>query len=162
MIFDMPIFTNIVLPFFLIFFVLFAILQKSKFLGEGKLQIDAVVAAVVGLLLIGVPAPRNIIIGIMPWMTVGVAVILVFFILYGFVAGDLSKADKWMKVTFGILAGLFTIGVVLYVTGFGQTITSWLMSDSGGDIWMNFLVVALIIGAVAVAVLGGKDKKKKD
>jgi hypothetical protein len=102
------------LPFLLVFVVVFAILQKSKILGEGKAQIDAIVALVIGLLLIGLPQPRNIIVGIMPWMAVGVAVILVFLILYGFVAGDLSQAKPWMKITFGILAGIFTIVIVLF------------------------------------------------
>ncbi len=151
--------TGILAPLFLVFVVVFAILQKSKILGEGKSQIDAIVAFVAGLLLVAVPGPRNIIIGIMPWMTVGVAVILVFFILYGFVAGDLSKSPNWMKAIFGVLAALFTIGVVLYVTGFGNTISSWFSGGNGTDIFMNVLVTAIIGGAVAVAVLGGKKKK---
>ena len=162
MILNHPFFTEGLLPFLLVFFLVFAILQKSKVLGEGKFQIDGVVALVVGLLLIGVPGPRNIIVGIMPWMTVGVAVILVFFILYGFVAGDLSKAEGWMKVTFGILAGLFTLGVVLYVTGFGKTILDWFSSSGSSEVWMNVLMIILIGGVVAVAVLSGKEKKKKD
>ena len=104
MIFDNPFFTEMLLPFLLIFVVVFAILQKSKILGEGKAQIDALVALAIGLILIGVPGPRDIIVGIMPWMAVGVAVILTFLILYGFVAGDLSgaKTPVWMKIVFGV------------------------------------------------------------
>jgi hypothetical protein len=151
--------TEIIAPLVLVFVVLFAILQKSKILGEGKNTMDAIVALSIGLLLVIVPGPRNIIVGMMPWMTVGVAVILVFFILYGFVAGDLSKSSNWMKVVFGVLAALFTIGVVLYVTGFGNTISSWFAGGNGSDVLMNVLVTAIIGGAVAVAVLGGKKKK---
>ena len=155
-------FTEMLLPFLLVFVVVFAILQKSKILGEGKAQIDAMVALVIGLLLIGIRQPREIIVGIMPWMAVGIAVILVFLILYGFVAGDLSKAPDWMKITFGILAGLFTLAVVLYISGFGSIIMGWLSGSGGSDIWMNVLMIILVIGAVLVAVMSGKRKKDSD
>ena len=155
-------FTEMLLPFLLVFVVVFAILQKSKILGDGKAQIDAIVSLVVGLILIGVPQPRNIIVGIMPWMAVGIAVILVFLILYGFVAGDLSKAPDWMKVTFGILAGLFTLAVVLSVSGLGSIILDWLSGSGSSDVWMNVVMIVLVIGAVVVAVAGGKKKKSSD
>ena len=159
MIFDNPFFTEMLLPFLLVFVVVFAILQKSKILGDGKAQIDAIVALVIGLILIGVPQPRNIIVGLMPWMAVGVAVILVFLILYGFVAGDLSSAPDWMKITFGILAGLFTIGIVLYISGVGANILDWFSRSGSSDIWVNVVMILLIIGAMAVAIVSGKKKK---
>jgi hypothetical protein len=149
-------FTEMLLPFLLVFVVVFAILQKSKILGEGKAQIDAMVALVIGLLLIGVPRPRGIIVGLMPWMAVGVAVILIFLIMYGFVAGDLSKAPDWMKVTFGILAGIFTIAVVLYVSGLGNVILDWFSGAGSSDIWVNAVMILLIIGAMAVAIMSGR------
>lgn len=42
--------TEIMLPFLLIFVIIFAILQKIKILGEGKKNLNIVVAIVVGLL----------------------------------------------------------------------------------------------------------------
>lgn len=156
MIFDNPFFTEMLLPFLLVFVVMFAILQKSKILGEGRAQMDAIVALVLGLILIGVPAPRDFIVGILPWLAVGVAVILVFLILYGFVAGDLSRMGeiKWIKILMAILAGVFTIGIVLYVSGLGNKIVDWFGASS--DIWMNVLMIALVVGVVLVALFGGK------
>ena len=75
-IFDNPFFTEMLLPFLLVFVVVFAILQKSKVLANT--QVDAIVGLVIGLILIGVPGPRDIVVGIMPWLAVGIAVILVF------------------------------------------------------------------------------------
>ncbi|MEI6058593.1 MAG: hypothetical protein WCP89_02370 [archaeon] len=156
MIFDNPIFTEMILPFLLVFVLIFAILQKSKILGEGKAQIDALVGLAVGLIVIGFPVPRNIIVNLMPWMAVGVSVILVFLILYGFVAGDLSgdKVPTWMKVTFGILAGLFVIGVVMYVTGLWNYVLGGF--SFGSELWMNVALIAIIVGAMIVAVTGAK------
>jgi len=154
-------FTEMLLPFLLVFVVVFAILRKSKILGgEEAIQIDAIVGLVVGLILIGVPGPRDIIVGLMPWMAVGIAIILVFMILYGFVAGDLSseKMPKGLRIGFGVLAGIFTVGVVLYVTGWGDLV--WDSFEVNSDIWMNVVMIALVLGAVAVAVFGGKGGDK--
>ncbi len=155
--------TEAVLPFLLVFVVVFAILQKSKILGEDKSQIDSMVALAIALILIGVETPRNIVVDLMPWLAVGVAVILVFLILYGFVAGDLSgnNTPDWMKNTFGILAAVFTVGVILYVTGLSSIIGTW-FEGSGESGWlMNGILIVLVIVAMWVAVSGGKGKKKK-
>jgi hypothetical protein len=161
MIFDNPFFVEMLLPFLLVFVVVFAILQKSKILGEGKTQIDAIVGLVIGLILIGVPGPREIVVGVMPWLAVGIAVILVFLILYGFVAGDLSGMgeNKWIKIVMGVLAGVFTIGVVLYVSGLGGSITSAFASGAENGFWMNVVMIVLIIGAFLIAVFGTKKKE---
>ena len=71
-------------------------------------------------------------------------------------AGDLSSAPKWMKVTFGILAGLFTLGVVLYVTGAWNYFIEMFEGSGDSSIWMNVVMIGLVIGAVVVAVVSGK------
>ncbi|MFA4960932.1 MAG: hypothetical protein WC548_04695 [Candidatus Pacearchaeota archaeon] len=154
--------STMLLPFLLTFVVVFAVLQKSKVLGDGKSQIDAMVAFVIGLILIGFPQPREIVVGLMPWIAVGVSVILVFMILYGFVAGDLSKAPDWMKITFGILAGIFTLGVVLGVTGLGSTIINYFNGTGNSDIWMALVMLILIVGAAIIVMRGSKGKEKKE
>ena len=138
------------------FVVVFAILQKSKVLGEGKAQADAMVGMVIGLILIGVPASRDLMVSIISWMPVALAVLLVFLILYGFIAGDLSSIPDPLKYTLGTLAGLFTVGVVLSVSGVGSGI--WDSFGGNSDIWMNVLMIALVLGVVAVAVFGNKNK----
>ncbi|MBU3923695.1 MAG: hypothetical protein KJ592_02155 [Nanoarchaeota archaeon] len=159
MIFDSPFFTEMLLPFLLVFVVVFAILQKTKVLGEGKAQIDALVGLVVGLILIGVPGPRDFVVGVMPWLAVGVAVLLVFLILYGFVAGDLSqmgKSKKWVLPLFGVMVFIFVAGVVLYVGGLWDNVLGLFTDAANSAFWMNVVMVVLIVGAMAVAVFGGK------
>jgi len=155
-------FTEGVLPFLLIFVVIFAILQKSKILGEGKSQIDSLIALAVALILISAEGPRTIVVDLMPWLSVGVAVMLVFLILYGFVGGDLSggNAPEWMKWTFGILAGIFTIGVVLYVTGLSSGIVNWFEGVGDSSWLMNGVVIILVIVAMVVAVRGGDGPRR--
>ena len=154
---------TMLLPFLLIFVVVFAILQKSKILGDGKAQMDAMVAFVIGLILIGFPQPRDIVVALMPWIAVGVAVILVFLILYGFVAGDLSgdKMPKWIKTSVAILAVIFTAGVVLYVTGLGTILKNLFSVGSNSGFWTDVIVAILVIGAMAWVVIGSKPKEEK-
>ena len=159
MIFDNAIFTEMLLPFLLVFVLMFAILQKSKILGEGKAQIDALVSLAVALILIGVPGPRNIVVNLMPWLAVGAATILVFLILYGFVAGDLKEGPKWMKLVFGILAGVFVLGVLVYITGLWVPLQEFFAGNSGNEWIMNILLIVIIGGAMAVAIATGKKSK---
>lgn len=159
MIFEHPFFTEGVLPFVLVFVLMFAILEKTKVLGDGKTQIDAIVALVLGLILIVTPGPRDMIVGILPWLAVGVAVILTFMILYGFVAGDLTddkNVSKGMKITFGVLAAIFVVTVVMIVTGLWGSITGIFSGSSGNSLLLNILFIAVIAGVVIVALKGGK------
>jgi hypothetical protein len=161
MIFENVFFTEMLLPFLLVFVVVFAILQNSKILGVGKAQVDAIVGMVVGLIAIGYGYQTGIIVSLMAWMAVGVAIILVFMILYGFVAGDLSddkNMPKGLKYTFGGLAAVFTIGVVLFVTGLGSKI--WDSFGGFSEIWMNVVMIVLVLGAMAVAIWGNKKEDK--
>jgi len=152
---DSPLFTEMILPFLLVFVLIFAILQKSKVLGEGKAQIDALISLAIALILIGVPVARDVIVGIIPWLAVGVAVILVFMILYGFAAGDLKTGETWMKIVFGILAGLFVIGTVIYVTGLWDSVSG--IFSGGSDLWANIVIIIIVVGAVAFAIASGKS-----
>lgn len=156
--FDTALFMNGILPFLLVFVLIFAILQKSKILGEGKSQIDALISLVIALILIIFPVPRGFIVTLMPWLAVGAVVILIFFILYGFVAGDLSGdgMPRGLKITFGILAGIFTLGLVVYFTGVWDSISSGAGSFLDSELFMSLVMIVIIGGAVAVAVFTGK------
>jgi hypothetical protein len=162
MIFEHPFFAEMLLPFLLVFVLVFAILQKSKLLGDGKAQMDAIVGFVVGLILIGFPQPREILVGIMPWMAVGLAVLLVFFILYGFVAGDLSGSNiaPWMKNVSAGLAGFFTLAVVLSISGLGQKILDSFLGEGTSEFWMSGLLIVVVVAVVLVAMFGGKKDGK--
>jgi peptidoglycan/LPS O-acetylase OafA/YrhL len=156
MILDSPILTEMILPFLLVFVLIFAILQKSEILGKGKSQMDSLIALVVGLILIAFPAPRDIIVNLMPWLGVGAVALLVFFLLYAFVGGKSAIGQKWQKIVFGILIGVFVLGVLAYVTGSWESISDFFSSSD--DIWSNILFVVIIAGVLTIAIsTGGKS-----
>jgi hypothetical protein len=160
--FTSPIFVEGILPFLLVFVVVFAILQKSEVLGKGKAQIDALVSLALGLLLLGVPAARNFIVNFVPWIAVGVVVLLVFLILYGFVGGKLDGNAKWMKITFGILAGIFILALVIYFSGAWENFAAFNISEDTRSTIFMVMIIGGAIWIVLAATAEKKGDKKKD
>jgi hypothetical protein len=162
-IFEHP-FSELILPFILIFVMVFAILQKSKLLGEGKKQVDALVALAIGLILIITPPARIFIVKFVPWLAVALAVMLVFLVLYGFVAEEKWKSQKWVLIVFGILAGLFVIIIAIYASGYWDTLRGWFSGAFDSSLVMNIVLIAIVIAVVLIAVLtaknGGSTEKK--
>ncbi len=162
LLFASDLFTQGVLPFLLVFVLIFAILQKTKILGEGKTQIDALISLAIALILIGMPAPRDYIVNMMPWLAVALVVLLVFMLIYGFVATgpDPKKGlemPEWVPKTVLWIAAIFVILLVLNITGYMTTVKSWF--TDGNDMWANVLVIAAVIAGMWIAINGGKPTK---
>ena len=69
------------LVFVLVFTLVYAVLQKSKILGDGKNSADALVALAVGLIVSTVGYATDIIRRLVPFLGVSLVVILVFLLL---------------------------------------------------------------------------------
>lgn len=154
--FAAEIFTKGILPFLLVFVLVFAILQRSKILGEGKSKIDALVSLAIALILIGVPQPRNLIVNIMPWLAVALVVLFVIITIYGF-TGELEKdkgikLPKWFNKSLIVVAIVFVAILVLVFSG-GWT---YLKSISSSSIVSNVILI-VVIGIVLWVAIGNKD-----
>ncbi len=158
------IFAELILPFLLLFTVFFAVLDKSKIFGEGKRQINAIVSLVLALIFVAFSYAKGIIVKLVPFTAVMIIIILIFMLLYGFVAGGKEKEGfvmpKGLKITFGIIIGISMIIAIMWATGTWDTIYNSIISGAGaGKIWANVLFAAIIIGAMVVVIAsGGKSK----
>lgn len=158
-----PFIRDIILPFLLVFAIMFAILQKSEILGKGKKQTDAIVALVVGLMVIAVGSVTNIITSLVPFLAAGLVVLLAFFLLWGFAyregVFDVHKNVQWL---IGGIAAVAVVVATLYYTG-GLDYVSALVSGGGSSWATNILFVVLVIIAIAVVVGfgGGAAKSEK-
>ncbi len=165
-IFTHPVFVETVLPFLLMFTLIFAVLQKTKILGEGKRQIDAIVALAIALIFVSFGRATDIVVRMIPVLGIALVVILIFMILLGSVYSPGSFEMKgWMKVVVGLLAALVVAGTVLILTGGLDYVVSFIYSGGNVGILVNLVLIAIIIGAIAAVVLGGgkdKDGKGKD
>jgi hypothetical protein len=153
-------FKEFLVPFFLIWTILFAILQKTKLLGEGKMQLDAIVSGTIGLIFIGALYPKQVVGNMMLFLTVAIVVIFVTLLLWGFAAGgDFSKplSSSGMKWFFGILIGLSVIVALLYFTGYSSGISELLYAqDWSSSFWTNLFFI-LIVAIVLAFVLKKKS-----
>lgn len=156
--FDSILFTEVLIPFLLVFVLVFAVLQKTKILGDGKKQIDAMVSLALGLILIAVPKARNFITNITPWLAVGLVVILIYLLLFGFVGSDLKNGiqlEKWQKTTFASLAAIFVVALVLVYSGVWDKIFN---GTSGTESWLPTIIFIVVIIAAMIIALGGKKE----
>lgn len=148
-IFDYSLFSQILPAFLLIFVLVFAILQKAKIVSE-EAKTNLLISLAVALMFIFVPFARNFVVGIMPFLAIALAVMLAFFIMWGFVAGDQWNQNKWIKPVFGALIGIFLLGVVLYVSGWWNLIQDNFYGVLGPNGWAVIILVVIIVGAIAL------------
>jgi len=155
-IFTNPLFSQVILPFLLVFVLVFAILDKTKLLGDGKRQINAIISLVIAVLFLGFSQAVGIVVNLMPVLAVVLVVILVFYLILGFVFNDAGglRVNNGIKIAGGILAFLILIVAVLVVTDFWNKLLDFFKGGSG---WLSTLIMVLVIaGALAVVLATGK------
>jgi len=160
-IFAQPIFMDYILPFLLVFTLTFAVLDKTKLLGEGKRQINAIISLVIGLILIAFPYAQGIIVKLIPFLAVALVILFIFMLMYGFAMGkkEGDVLDKGVKIALGIIVGLAVIVAVLWATGAWDKVYDTLVGgSSSSQIWMNILLIAIIGGAMAIVLSTGGKK----
>jgi hypothetical protein len=159
-----PLVFEIILPFLLVFTVVFAILQKTRILGEGKKQIDAIVALVVGLIVVSYGYATNIITSLVPFLAVSAIVILIFLLLSGMVFKEgefYTKIHQRVNITIGVLAAIGVIIATLVATGGWNYLINRFYGDQSA-IFSNVLFIVVIIAAVLVVGMGKSGDKKEE
>ncbi len=161
-IFQGGIFTRFILPFFLVFFVVFAILEKTKFFGENKKQINAMISFVIGLIFVSVLYPTLVVTNLILFLTVALVCVFVIMLLWGFVHGDIKegfKPEPWMKTTLAIVLGVAFIVAIIWATGFYDKIFGIVFNQSWSNaFWTNLAFIGAIAIALALVLAKTKDK----
>ena len=160
-IFSYPIIREVILPFLLVFTLVFAILEKTKMLGEGKRQINAIISFVIGVILIGFAYPTGIIVKLVPFLVVCLVILFVFMLIYGFISGkkEGDVLNKGLKITLGIIFGIAVIIAVIVATGVWDNIyTALVEGQYAGEFWVSVLFLAIIGGAMTVVLATGRKK----
>lgn len=159
-IFQYAIFQDFILPFFLAFTLVFAVLERSKILGEDSKRLNAIIALVVGLVFVTAAFPQAVISNIILFLTVSLIVVFVVLLLWGFVFGETGKAfvpEKWMKRILVALVGAGLVLVLVWTAGANTGFLDWLISrEWTGTFWTNFLFIVVVAVALALAVTSQK------
>ena len=140
-----------VIPFLLIFAVVFAILKKTKILGDENDGILAIIAVALGLLSLQFDMVSEFFAVIFPRFGVGVSIFLVAMIFLGFFFPDRDAkkgvVSKW-------IGGVVAAFVLLW------SFDSWgEWSQFGFGSWFNDNFWAIVIVGVIVATIMGVTKK---
>lgn len=143
-----------VLVFVLVFALLFAILQRSKLFGEGKSQVDMLVAGAAALLVLSAGYALNIITQLIPFLAVCLVVIFVFILLIGLFFEKEFKPSEGMRNTAIVVAILAVVIALLNFTNSYDAIVEWIMQHQ--TIMGNVVLIAVVIGAVALALRKGE------
>ena len=151
-----------ILPFTLVFFVLFAILEKTKVLGDGKHTVNAWVSAIIGLIFVSAVFPKEVIGNLILFLTIAMIVIFVSLLLWGFVSGGDIKLEGGVKKLAGIVLIIAVIIAVFWAVGLrieflNDTINYLFYQSWSGTFWTNVLFIGAIAIALAVVLTKAKS-----
>jgi hypothetical protein len=158
--------TNFLYPLVLMFVLTFAILEKIQIFkgsdGGDKKQLHAVISLVIALIFVSAVFPKLIVANLVQFMTVGLVVIFVALMLWGFVSGQSSFPKKMTTVLGGII-GVAVLFAVLWATGLGSPIvvgfqkffTFLFGSGWSGAFWTNAILIGLIGIVIALVLKSG-------
>lgn len=165
-------FFDIILPFILVFAIVYAILEKTKILGKeeaGKKNINALVAFAFGLFVVVASNIVDTLKNALPVITLVLIVLISFMILVGAFHGD--KEFSFAESTFWkwFLTIVMFFAVVLIFMNFTETDSgeTWLeafwdyVTDdfNSGAVVSSVLFLAIIIFVVWFVGYGGKGKE---
>lgn len=143
-----------VLPFLLIFALVFGILTKAKIFTDKP--INAVISLAVGLMALQFPAVSQFFSEIFPRLGIGLSIILVLLILIGLFIEPEKKGFLWI---FFLVVGLI-IGIVVIVNSAGAS--GWLSGYFWNYNWSSIITVVVIIVLIGAVLFGTKPVSKPD
>ena len=162
-------FVDVLLPFLLVFTIIFAILDKTKIMGEGKRNMNVSIALIFALIVViphvtgNFPAgydPVQIINAALPSVSLIVVAVISLMILIGVFAHD--------RIMLGLTApgwvGLFSIVTLVFIfgsaAGLWQTgVLNWLDNIFGSDV-LAIVIMLLVFGIIIAFVTGGGEAEK--
>jgi|TARA_B100000315_G_scaffold241139_1_gene261703 hypothetical protein len=163
-------FVDVVLPFLLIFTLIFSVLDKTKVLGEGKRNMNVGIAMIFALLVViphvtgNFPAgydPVAIINAALPSVSLVVVAVVTLLILIGVFAHD--------RVMLGLTApgwvGIFSVVALIFIFGsaagwWTTDLLDWLDNVFGSDI-LAIAIMLLVFGMIIAFVTGGGEAERR-
>ncbi|MFH1510328.1 MAG: hypothetical protein ABIF10_01450 [Candidatus Woesearchaeota archaeon] len=160
--------SDVLLPFLLVFTIIFAILQKTNVLGKEKRNWNTIVAMVIALLFVvphimgtypGNSDPVEIVNKALPNVSIVIIAIVMFLILIGLMGGDVSwPGGSRISGIVAIAALIFIIAIFGHASGWWITWPRWLwwLEDSQTQ---ALVIVILVFGIIIWFIT--KDEKKE-
>jgi len=148
--------TDVLLPFLLIFVIIFALLQKTRVLGENRKNLNAAVGLIIGLLVViphvlGIYPPGGDVVDIMnralPNVSLIVVALLMVLILIGLLGGEATWIGGTLSGWIAIIALIAVIWIFGSAAGWWRG-ASWFYRFFGAD--AVAIIVMLLVFAIIV------------
>jgi hypothetical protein len=161
---------DVLLPFMLIFVIIFAVLEKTQILGAEKRNLNTIMALVISLIVVvphvtgNYPAgydPIDIMNAALPSVSILVVAIIMLLIMIGLFAHDkvfLGLTMPGWIAFFSIVAIIIIFGSAAgwYASGF----SSWLERVFGSDA-LAIVIMVLVFGVI-IAFITGSGKMREE
>lgn len=146
-----------VLPFMLIFALVFGILMQAKFLGENK-GVNAIIALAIALLALQFQKVPDFFANISSNLAIGIFVLLAALILMGlFIDFDDDKYKNW-KYGFAAFGGVVAIIVILVSLSDSNISGNFGWWDT---YWPHIIIALAIVGGIIAVIATTEAKKPK-
>ena len=142
-----------VLPFLLIFAIVYGILSYMKIFGDNR-QVNVIIALVIGILSLRIGLLQAYITELFPRLGVGLAIILAVMLLVGmFIAKDEKRYWFW---------GLGALGAVIALIVITNSFSELGLIDYYGSSEMVGWIIGavLLLGVIIAVAASGSDRKK--
>ncbi len=155
-------FFNVVLPFLLIFAIVFGVLEKSKLFGMEKVgkeeyprrNLNAIIAFSVAFFVVAAANITGVIQATMPQVALVLVVVVSFLLLFGALLGDektgwnLWEKSPALRKTF--IAGIFIAMVFIFLGSFGvlNDVIAYVAANLTGTFITSLIFMGLVVGVI--------------
>ena len=149
-------FTNILLPFILVFAIVYAILDKTEILGTDKRGPNGLISLAISLIFVGVPAATGLTTKLIPIVSIFIVIIFSLLLVLGFIRGFGQEEGKplFTKAFMGWMTGLLITAFIIAIawsTGLFEKVKATSLNVSS-QFWQGLIFVILIIAVIAITI----------
>jgi hypothetical protein len=145
-------FMTFLLPALFIFAITFAIINKTKVIGDIKLEVP--IALLIGLMGAQFEFVQCVFADILPRLAIALVIILVFWILAGLFIDAEAKGVQYVFILLTII--IFTIIFYTSECPFNLGLASWFFAN-----WPWIVLLAVLLGVIIAVVRGEPSKPNK-
>jgi len=162
---------DVLLPFLLVFTIVFAVLQKTEILGKGKKNYNVMVALVMGLAVVfphvlGNYPPNSDPVVIINNALPGVSVVLVAIVALLLLIGIMGGEVRWLGTSISGWIAIISLIIILWIfaraRGWeGTTLPRWLWWLDNPDV-QAFIIIILVFGVLIWYITKDEETKKSN
>lgn len=151
-------FFDFLMPFILFFAIIYGALEKTKVFGEGRRDINSVIALVIALVATTTAMVTKALAGFLPWVGFIAIVVVSFLMVVALMIGDVSELAKikYFKEGVVVVVAIIMLVIVVFALGLDKIIAS---SGAGSGISETdiALIVIIVVGLIAFAIFMKSD-----